>query len=479
MAFKKKLHRLNPKRQPKVVVTKRTRRKTSKESCEPADIERNVRQLLADKVTGNMAGIWLLVPEFLRLGVWDLLGAWAGDREEGIAPRLAMHQINEAALCTMVRKRHNLSQKGFELANGLPFVPTDLEIHQVLSERTMQDAQALQIALGKIRRASGHYRGKLLAIDPHHMRSYTKRQTRRHKHNATEKALKTLQSFFCIDAETHAPVCCSLGSSSYTVTQATPKLMDMAGQILGVQNSSTNAKTPLVLADGEHFTEAIMSDIRMNTGFDLMVPVPDTKSFLKTMMTIPQEQFTCHWPGFATTQIPYRMKKSDKDAPPLYLMIQREGERMEDYQFIGFLCTANRPELPSLTEDYPDRWHVEEFFNTSQDLGWKRAGTLNLNIRYNAMSLALVAEAALYQLRHKLGEPYANWSAASFADKLLEGLDGDIRVQDDIITVTYYDVPKAERWQEFFERSPEKLEHEGVDPAIPWLYGFKLDFRFK
>ncbi len=53
-----------------------------------------------------------------------------------MAPRLAMHQINEAALCTRVRKRHNLSQKGFELANGLPFVPTDVEIHHVLAEPT-------------------------------------------------------------------------------------------------------------------------------------------------------------------------------------------------------------------------------------------------------------------------------------------------------------------------------------------------------
>jgi hypothetical protein len=32
----------------------------------------------------------------------------------------------------------------------------------------------LQVALGKIRRASGHFEGKLLAIDPHRVRSYSK-----------------------------------------------------------------------------------------------------------------------------------------------------------------------------------------------------------------------------------------------------------------------------------------------------------------
>ena len=30
-----------------------------------------------------------------------------------------------------------------------------------------------------------------------------------------------------------------------------------------------------------------------------------------------------------------------------------------------------------------------------------------------------------------------------------------------------------------YEGLPEKLEAENVDPRIPWLYGFKLDYRFK
>ena len=37
-----------------------------------------VRQFLADKVMGNLAGIWLLVPELLRLGAWDLVCGWTG-----------------------------------------------------------------------------------------------------------------------------------------------------------------------------------------------------------------------------------------------------------------------------------------------------------------------------------------------------------------------------------------------------------------
>ena len=30
-----------------------------------------------------------------------------------------------------------------------------------------------------------------------------------------------------------------------------------------------------------------------------------------------------------------------------------------------------------------------------------------------------------------------------------------------------------------YEKLPEKLKREGVDPHIPWLYNYKLDFHFK
>jgi hypothetical protein len=29
------------------------------------------------------------------------------------------------------------------------------------------------------------------------------------------------------------------------------------------------------------------------------------------------------------------------------------------------------------------------------------------------------------------------------------------------------------------ENLPEKLKQEGLNPKLPWLYGFELDFRFR
>ena len=100
------------------IEVQRTRRCIRAEPCDPASLQRNVRQLLADKVSGNLVGLWLLIPEHLRLGTWDLLCGWSGQPGERAEPRLALQLVHEAALCSTGGLRHHrvLSQRGFELA---------------------------------------------------------------------------------------------------------------------------------------------------------------------------------------------------------------------------------------------------------------------------------------------------------------------------------------------------------------------------
>jgi hypothetical protein len=114
----------------------------------------------------------------------------------------------------------------------MPFVPTDYAIHQLLGGHTVAEAQALQVALGKIRRASGHFQGRLLGIDPHRIKSCTKRQMRRHRFSADQKALKMAQCFFCLDLDSAQPLCFTLASAARTVIQATPELLELSKEIL-------------------------------------------------------------------------------------------------------------------------------------------------------------------------------------------------------------------------------------------------------
>ena len=99
------------------------------------------------------------------------------------------------------------------------------------------------------------------------------------------------------------------------------------------------------------------------------------------------------------------------DQGRVYQLVQRLGERPEQYEYKSFLSTTDADEVVAFMDDFPDRWHVEEFFHNHQALGWKRAGTLNLHIRYARMTMALIARAALHQLRQRLGEPYQSWEA--------------------------------------------------------------------
>jgi hypothetical protein len=458
------------------VPTQRTGQRTRLEVADERSLERQVRQLLADKISGDMLGLWLLVPEHLRLGTWDLLRAWAGSpTPTTLASRLALHLVHEAALCRpTLRADRSLRHRGFEVLNGLPWLPTDGALHDLLEAHTMTQAQQLQIDLGKLRRASGHFPGQVLALDPHRLVSYSQREMIQRRPQANEPAIKQAQTFFLLDAQTRQPLCLANASSARALGSATQELLQLAQYIL----PRPRGPRPLLVADVEHFTVELLDYVRQHTPFDLLVPMRQTAALQRYYRTLPPQAFVRHWAGFAIATATFLPRRTTLPEP-CYRYIQRTGEQPQDYHFKGFCCTGARPEVPALTADFPDRWHLEEFFRFDQDLGWKRAGTLNLHIRLGQMTMALVAQTLIHQLRQRLNKPYCQWDAVHFARDFFSGLEGDVRVHRDTVLVTYYNAPQAEKWKAHYENLPQRLQTEGVDPRVPWLYNFKIDFRFK
>jgi hypothetical protein len=428
--------------------------------------------MLANKVSGTMMGIWLLIPELLRLGVWDLLCGWVRQPGGRLEPRLGLQLVNEAALClTRVRQNGSLSQKGLELACGLPFLATDEAVHDLLAARTVAETQDLQVALGQIRLASGHYQGEVLALDAHHLHSSSKRLMPRRRAKPELPATKSSQSAFCLDTGTSQPLCCILASSALSAAQYTPELLDLAARIL-----CPAPRTVLVVADSELLAGNIYRQVKSDTPFDLLTPMPAYTAYRRQLTALPPEAFTHRWAGIATAKTPF----SFRDVPGRFTrIVQRSGELQDQFKLRAFLCTRDRDEVEALCSEFPSRWHVEEFFNANQALGWEKAGTMNLNVRYGKMTAALMAQAAIHQLRGRLGEPFSHWDAKHFAKDIFQGLDGDIRVRDNTILVTYYNAAALQPLAERLEHLPDTLAAEGVDPRIPWLYGLKLDFRFR
>jgi hypothetical protein len=306
MAFKKKLHLYRPGNAPVKIETHRTKEKVRLELSDPHEIERGVRQLLANKISGTLVGIWLLVPEYLRLGTWDLLKSWSQMPDERVEPRLALQLINESALCVNgIWMKRSLSQKGFEWANGLPFIATDSAIHHLLDSYCVAEAERLQIALGKVRQTFNHFKGKIIVIDPHRMKSSSKRQRVRRQKDKESNPAKMAQTFFGLDAETQQPLCFTTASSARTVTQATPELLSLAASILKL-----NGDKPLALADNEHYSRELFQWVSSQSPLDLLVPMPYNQSMLRAIHALPSEAFSRHWAGYATAKQPYSMIRS-------------------------------------------------------------------------------------------------------------------------------------------------------------------------
>jgi len=228
----------------------------------------------------------------------------------------------------------------------------------------------------------------------------------------------------------------------------------------------------------EHFTVELLDNVKTDTNFDLLVPMSDQPSLRAKLAALPPETFRPRWAGYAMAKLAYTPQ--DSQAGPFHQYVQRQGERPKEYRFKAFLSTRDGDEVKELTLEFPKRWHMEEFFHAHQALGWNRAGTCNLNIRYGQMSMALLAQAAIDRLRKHLGLEAAGWDAKHLAKSYFTGLEGDVRiVEGDTILATYYNAPSADSLRATYEDLPARLREDAIDPRIPWLYQFKLDFCFR
>jgi hypothetical protein len=465
--FKKKLYQSRPKDKEQQIETHFTKQRKETVSVNSASVERKVREMLAQKISGTHVGLWLLVPEHLRLGTWNLLTAWTGLGDpNAVETRLALQMVHESALCVNgIRQQRTLRQKGFETLNGLPFVATDQAIHKLLDEHTFAEAASLQLATGQLRQARGDYPGQLILLDPHRIATWSKRQMQLKKATRRSRAGKVAQTFFAIDAESGQPLGFGMGSSAVTTSQATLPLIDRLAAILPGQT--------LLIADAEHFTTEILDSLSEHPKFTILLPTPRRQRILRQARAM---NFTPLWAGYAVAEGTYQLTDCKQS---FRLLVQRTGEKEDEYDYKPFVTTSEMAADQLMTLAFPQRWNIEEFFNTEAALGWNRASTLNLHIRYGRLSMALIGQAVICGVRQKLPGDINNWTAESIAKNLFAAIDGDIRVKDDTIIVTFYNAPDADNLKQYYENLPMKLEAEGIDPKVPWLYNFKVDFRFK
>lgn len=413
-------------------------------------------------------GLWLLVPEYLRLGGWDLVRGLFRDGGD-IPARLAIQMVNESALCVnRIRNKDSLCHQGFSLVNGLSFLATDESVHRILDGKSVSDYVDFQSMLMKIRMLDGHYGDgdRILAIDPHRIGSTTKRTMVQKKKRPELPSAKMMQTFFCNDTGTGQPLAFTLSASGKTCSQATLQLLDMVGEVLGQQKA-------LVLADKEHFTREIAEYFDGSRSMDILMPAPDLKGIRELITGLDYREL---WPGYSVAETAFSFHNSDQR---LRLIAQKESAADKQDVYKPFLTTSDRDPGELLSKVFSKRWSIEEFFNSEGNMGWDRASTFNLNIRYGRQSLALLAQAAAFRLRKNLPEPQSRWNAAMLSEKVFTNMEGDIRVRDDKIIITYYKDHEVLGLRDKYHNISQQLENENISPKIPWLYDYKLEFRFK
>lgn len=446
----------------------RTKRKRSAVKVSLRTNERYVREQLAGKVSGSHIGVWLLIPEYLRLGVWDLLQGVFEGHPNPMAAHLGLQMVNEAAVCVgRLRRKDSLCHQGFSLAGGLSVLATDESIHHLLDGQTMADYEALQQALLQLRGLDGHFPSspRVILLDPHRMGSSTGRMMPKKKKSPGQPARKMMQGFFCNDMVSGQPLGFTLAASGKTCSQASLQLLRLIERA-GVDQG-------LIVADKEHFTRQITEYFQQHPGLDVLMPAPAVK---KRRATLAGLTYQPQWAGYGVAETAFHWKGSDL---PFRLLAQREGETPDAYRYKAFLTTSEGDIVELLSKTYPQRWSIEEFFNFEGDMGWNRPSTFNLNIRYGKGSLALIAQAAAYRLRQHLPGPYKNWTAKSLSERVFTNMEGDLRVKGDRIIVTYYRDHERLNLRNTYSEISTRLEQEGICPKIPWLMNYKLEFRFK
>ena len=331
----------------------------------------------------------------------------------------------------------------------------------------MQEYEQMQENLLRLRKLNGHYRdGKaVLALDPHRIPSATQRAMPKKKKRPGEPSKKMLQTFFCNDVMSGQPLGFTLASTGKTCSKATLDLIHFIERA-GIHEG-------LILADKEHFTQAISDYFYHHPTLNMLIPAPNFQSVTKNFNKINYQRF---WAGYAIGETEF----SYQGSPLKYrLIVQREGEIPGQYSYKAFISTSKEDAQTLLAQTFDKRWSIEEFFNFEGHMGWNRASTFNLNIRYGKQTLALLSQAATYQLKSKLPRPYSQWSAPFLAEKVLTNMEGDIRVKDDKIIITYYKDHESLGLNKIYSHIDRQLLNEGISPKIPWLYNFKLQFRFK
>ena len=430
------------------------------------EIEHDVSALLKRGLTTTSAGGFFFIPYLLQLSAHDLAASLGPTKQEGIPnERIGLGIVFESIFGYKagIRAVDSVSRADFGLLAGLPFLLSPSTQYRFLQQVPVKDALDFQTTLGKRLVELGQVTpGFAVNVDGHNLKTYSRKEMKLSFLTKEDRYGKAIRTFYTQDQESKKPLVALAAYSGTTVSQVTRQLAARTHDVLGSDF--------LLVADKEWYCGQLIQELHQQCGVTVLTPVKSSPKRLAEFEGIPLDQYNpTAWGNIATL---YTKMTDFNGSLRLLLKKRRDGK------FFALITPAAEMTAGTAMPTYTKRWRIENFFAENGFLGVDHLPSLNLNAIQTMLSLRLLAFQVLDNFRHDLGPAHQNKTPELIHRDFVDGIQGRVQLRGDIIEVSIYGFQHQDAVAAILTNLDAKLEHNGVDPRIPWLGNRRLRFSF-
>ena len=430
------------------------------------EIEHDVSALLKRGLTTTSAGGFFFIPYLLQLGGHDLAAFLGPAKQEGIPnERLALGIVFESIFGYQsgIRAVDSVSRADFGLLAGLPFLPSASTQYRFLQRVPVKDGLDFQTTLGQRLVELGQVTpGFAVNVDGHNLKTYSRKEMKLSFLTKEDRYGKAIRTFYTQDQESQKPLIALAAYSGTTVSQATRQLAVRTRDVLG--------RDFLMVADKEWYCGQLIQELHQQCGVTVLTPVKSSPKRLAEFEGVPLDHYNpTAWGNIATL---YTNMTDFNGALRLLLKKRRDGK------FFALITPAAKMTAGTAMPTYTKRWRIENFFAENSFLGVDHLPSLNLNAIQTMLSLRLLAFQVVDNFRHDLGPAHQNKTPELIHREFVDAIQGRVQLRGNIIEVSIYGFQYQDAAAAILTNLDAKLEHNGVDPRIPWLGNRRLRFSF-
>lgn len=430
-------------------------------------IQSTLQELLKAGFTTSCAGGFFFIPYLQQLDIHSLLGKLSPPKAEGIPPeRIALQLIFEALFgyTRGIRTVDPISQADFGALSGLPFLCSPSTEYRFLTGISMEASERFQICLGNHLLKLGHIGGKIVNMDAHSIRLYSRKEMKASYISQEKIYGKAIRAFYTQDQESRKPLFVKACYSGTTAGQVTPALVDATQSILG--------GTFLSVTDKEWYVGQLLEYLDKIYRIEVLLPVKRTAKRMKEMEAIDFQTFKDR---VGEASVSTLITAMDGFTGRLRLFVKKNP----DGTLFGLITNKKYLRARSAMKVYSRRWRIEDWFNENGFLGLNCLPSLELHAIQAALTLRMVAYHLMDNFRMNLGSQFSKMTPELIHRHFIQGVQGKVQLKKEQIHIDIYGFRHQAVIRRIFTNLEDKMLAKGIDPGVPWLNGYKIHFEFK